>query len=236
MHPQAEGKAENNYNSTLAKFQNNEGMYSNQTMPESDGLYVLSDIKYQGGTGGVDIENIPHSFAPMLKNVREIETAYITEYRYNTRQKGHIYESNGMPVMPEDYVNADGSTPWKIFSNNWQVSGGQVQDAPFFFSKATGNKGTCDYEDELRQWMNIDHQHLRRVTGRQQMLVWLTNDPMTKIGFLGDAQLQKMAYWTGKNGRWDINSFDEADGIGEGREAAWMIDCVAHAAVFSGEL
>lgn len=219
--PNAKNKLYSEYNDALNKFENALGEYNGVTQPCP--LWQSMDVSYGGATGGVDIENIVDPATVECKDPVGLELLMMKQLRYRNRQKGPILEPNGNMVECENYMNSDQSLPWKMFANEFQSG----QDTPFYYSKAHSNTGFSPYEGALLSWAPIDHQHLRRVTAQDQALVWLTNDPLSKIYALQDAELQRMAYWHLKGGAFDLNAAEAKNGTSLGRELAWMLDCVS---------
>lgn len=225
----AASKLQGEINSAQNKFDNALPELTNGPQPPHR-LWQSQNVQYGGMTGGQDIESIPDPEIADVRDPQALEMLMQRQLRYHNRQMGPIMEASGYPSMCESYMNADTTIPWQMFSNGFQLSGGKPKEGPFTFSKAMPNSGSCAYETELMNWAPLDHQHLRRLTKHDQELVWFMNDGLSKLYCLQDAELQRMAYWHGKGGRLDIATKPQGGGIDEGREFAWMLDCVSFAA------
>lgn len=201
----------------------------NPTLPH---LWKAAGVPYGGMTGGEDVHAIIHSKIPDSKDPKGVEFLYMRQYRYHARNMGAIYK-DGEPIKMEEYLNADGSTPWDMFSNKFQKG----KDAPFNFDTVPQAVGTCPYQAALENtWSPIDDQHQRRIEQHDVALAWLANDPLAKLYLEMEAELSKMSYWTGKGGKFEPQDFPVGNGTDWGRELAWVLDTVTHAAILTKDL
>lgn len=229
----AASKVANEYNSVKNAFDNNLPVMAGAS-PNPHVLWKCQNVTYGGMTGGIDVDAFPAGELADCKDVKGVETLFMKQYRYHCRHMGAIYQqASGAPILMETYLNPDGSTPWQMFANKFQNSGGSIKEAPFYFSKAVSNGGVCSYEWALKSWEPIDGQHLRRVEAQDAALAWLTNDALALNYLRMGGELTKMTYWTGIGGQFHPNHFTPGHGVGYGRDLGWALDMVCHAGLVS---
>ena len=191
--------------------------------PESP-LWPAQGVRYGGMTSGTEIHQYEGVLPAVSGQADGILSLYVQQLRYGARQMGCIYEPNGDPIRPDDYLNSDGSRPWDMYSNVF--IGNIPKDSPFEFADTGPGDGTANY-DPLT-YAPIDNQHLVRRTKANKALIWLTNDPLARQYCLMDAVLTRMTFYEGKGGE-IAPPVVPAEGIAWGRGEAWGADVMAMA-------
>lgn len=201
---------------------------TNPGSPPVSYLWPAQGVYYGGMTGGLEIEqfhSIPLAFSAQPEGLL---SDYVEQLRYASRQMGCIYESDGLPIDQNRYLNPDGTQPFDLFNNAF--IGSPVKDSPFDFSKTGPGFGSSPYDPN--DFLPIDSQHLVRRTKANKALVWLDNDPLAKRYALMDAELGRMAFYEGPGGRLSM-PVKRAQGSSLGRGEAWVADAMAFAYAIS---
>lgn len=202
--------------------------------PESP-LWPAAGQKYGGPTGSQIhvLEGIQG--AAGIETSSLVGWLRILQLRWRARHPGCIYEEDGSPINADDYVDAEGEAPWRMFNRVFQSSGGVVLDEPFGFSNEDpdpeGRWKTPGIVDP-RSWQPVDHQHEQLVNGINHALVYLENCPLARQYTLMDAELGRMALWEGpgRAQRYRPPSGPAGLGSAHGRGDAWVANAMVHAA------
>ena len=188
-------------------------------------LWPAQGVYYGGMTGGVDVYHYPAVALAYSGQPDGLLSTYVEQLRYASRQKGCIYEANGMPIEQEDYLEPDRTQAFNLFNNVFIGN-----DAPFNFSSTGPGVGSSTYDPNV--FSPIDYQHFVRRTKANKTLVWLDNDPLAKRYLMMDAELGRMCFYEGPAGRMRLPT-NFGLGTGMGRAEAWVADVMATAHAIS---
>jgi len=201
-------------------------------------------VAYGGMTGGVEInefEGVKALFAGIPEGLLFHRAL---SRRYGDRQRGgYIFELTGKPIELDNYLNADGTEPWRMFNSTFQAENWPFQhldrDAPFEFDMADSaqvdhvndNGLNPSYEDGIRGHDPIDDQHFIRRAKDLRTMIWLDNDYASKRHLLMHCETLRMTYGESIDGRF----FDRRNsvlanpnrGTGWGRAEAHTVDACA---------
>jgi len=187
-------------------------------------LWPAQGVFYGGMTGGVDIQQFPEVLLAFSGQPDGLLSTLVEQLRYSARQMGCIYEQDGQPIDQDQYLNSDGTQPWDLFNN--EFIGYPPRDAPFFWTQTGPGVGWASYDP--KDYLPIDYQHYVRRTKANKALVWLDNDPLAKRYLMMDAELGRMCYYEGPDGRLVFPRVN-GDGTEMGRGQAWVADAMVHA-------
>ena len=206
------------------------------------GMFNPAGIPYGGGTGGNEIH--------MWDGVEAVNTSRpdglllhrVKHRRYTDRAFAAIYTARNNPIVLDNLLSEDGSTPWLAYNNqfiNESWPNGHLQrDHPFNFDEADDTQVKLvksellqpDYEVDLRRYQPIDHQHERRRTKDLITLIWLDNDPLAKMHLKMQRELDRMTFFEGTKGRYEdlLKSAKKYKNKGGdfGRGNAWVLDTI----------
>ena len=186
--------------------------------PESP-LWPAQGVRYGGMTSGTEIHHYEGVLPAVTAQPEGVLSLYVEQLRYASRQLGCIYEANGEPIRPDDYLNPDGSRPWDMYSNVF--IGNTPKDSPFEFADTGPGNGVANY-DPLT-YAPIDNQHFVRRTKANKALTWLDNDPLARLYVQMDAVLTRMTFYEGKYGE-IVPPAIPAEGLAWGRGEGWGAD------------
>lgn len=210
--------------------------------PQDLGFFSPANSPYGGPSGGVDIKQWDGIIALNSKKPIGLMLHRVLHRRYIDRFRTGLYAYSGDPIKLDDFLNEDGSTPWQIFNavfkrKSWP-NNDEFEDAPFEFDevdtsyidsiKAQGRAPV--YEDDLLAYEAILHTHEVRTMKDAKALIWLDNDHLSKSHFAMRAEIDRMCYYEGEEGRL-ANLLDYADmhvGLGGSfnRGNAWVTDTI----------
>lgn len=206
------------------------------------GYFNPAGVPYGGESGGFEINQWDGVLALNAKSPIGLQLHLLLHRRYSDRSRAALYEYSGLPIVMDNYLNEDETTPWEIFNctfknKNWPFNE-EDDDAPFEFDevdttyvdavKAQGKAPV--YEEALLEYDPIDHQHEIRATKDMKVLVWLDNDPLARLHLRMRAEVCRMCYYEGPNGRWHdrLNYALDHPGLGGpyGRGEGWVSDTI----------
>jgi len=213
--------------------------YSNQlaqnlswnNQPQDLGMFNPAGVAYGGESGGFEIHQWDGVVAAASKDPVGLLYHMLLHRRYMDRSKFALYEYSGKPINMDDYLNENGTLPWKIFSGQFQKKtwplNQEDNDAPWEFDEAdttyvdiVKNEGAAPpYEGQLLNYMPIDHQHEARANKDMKALIWLDNDPIARNTLAMRAEVDRMCYYEGPGGRWE-NTLEYAE-THEGKGGSW---------------
>ncbi len=178
-------------------------------------------------------------------------TYQLTHRMYTERHPTALYQQNGDPYHPENWIEEgpDGPylpnwmfmVPWVFLGDPWGFN-----DSPSFQRDAVElAKRQPRYEEELLRYGWIDASHLIRYTRSAKTLIWLGNDAIARDDLQLQAELSRASYAhlpQAANGNAittglvaDREHVDElpGDGFAIDRAEGWIIDTVASAYAIS---
>jgi len=124
----------------------------------------------------------------------------------------------------DDYLNQDGTQPFDLFNNEFIEN--PPKDEPFDFSERGPGVGWSPYDPN--DYLPIDYQHYVRRTKANKALIWLDNDPLARRYLMMDAELGRMCFYEGPEGRLKL-PITPGMGTSMGRAEAWVGDAMATA-------
>lgn len=233
-------KITNDYNYYAGQLANNLS-WNNQ--PQDLGIFNPAGVAYGGESGGFEIHQWDGVVAAASKDPIGLLYHMVMHRRYMDRSRFALYEYHGTPIKMDDYLNEDGTLPWKIFSGAFQKKtwplNKEDNDAPWEFDEvdtshvdAMRDEGLAPpYEGQLKNYMAIDHQHEARANKDMKVLVWLDNDPIARNTLAMRAEVDRMCYYEGPGGRWkeklEYAETHEGKGGAWDRGQAWVTDTIS---------
>jgi hypothetical protein len=171
-------------------------------------------VTYGGMTGGTHINEFEG-----VETLAAARPAGLLYHRalsrmYGDRQRGgYIFTENCQPIEMDDYLNDDGSLPWRMFNSTFQPQNYPnrhlTDDEPFDFDMADrsqvdfvqSNGLQPPYEAAMRDYDPVDDQHLIRRMKDLYALVWLDNDYVSKKHIIMHCETIRMSYSETTGGR-----------------------------------
>jgi len=206
-------------------------------------------VPYGGMTGGVEINEFEGVKALSAGIPEGLLFHRALSRRYGDRQRGgYIYELSGKPIELDDYLNPDGTPPWRMFNSTFQAQNWPNQhlddDEPFDFDMSDqtqvnyvqSNSLTPSYENRTRAHDPIDDQHFVRRAKDLRTMIWLDNDYASKRHLLMHCETLRMTYGENPGGRFHSKLGTALSrphtGGGWGRAEAHVVDaCCAGFAI-----
>lgn len=206
------------------------------------GYFNPAGVPYGGQTGGDEILQWDGIESVMTGEVNGLLMHRAKHRRYTDRSANAFYGANNLPVFMDNYLNNDGSAQWSMFNGAFEKKswpfGNEDDDAPWEFDEAddfhvnhvVSNNLAAPYAGTIKSFDIIDHQHEVRRTKDLKVLIWIDNDVVAKRHLALQAELGRMAYYEGKDGRFEELLQDTLANPNKGNEfgrgQAWVTDAI----------